>query len=433
MAPRNIGSFRWRIMALLFMATTINYMDRSVLGVLGPTLRDHVFSWTNRQYSYITISFKIAYALGLLVMGAVIDRKGTKKGYLYSIGTWSVFSLLHALVTRGMGWIGFALARFGLGFGESGNFPSCIKTIAEWFPKKERALATGIFNAGTNVGIILAAALATAIVGPEGQRWQLTFLTTAALSATWIVLWLRTYRRPEAHPRITPAELAYIRSDAAAETEEKIPWAQLLPIKETWAFAAAKLPDAVWYFYMFWGTFFLNAQFGLSLTGLALPLVVIYIVADFGSVVGGWLSSALIRKGWSINRARKTTMLICAVVIMPVVFATQTSKAWLAVALMALAAGGHQAWSANAFTLASDIFPRKATASIVGIGGMIGAAAGIAADLGLGRILDRSGHIGYLFAFLVAGSLYLVALGVIHLIMPRMTPLGDDLKPVRRA
>ncbi len=432
MALRNIGSFRWRILALLFMATTINYMDRSVLGVLGPTLRDHVFGWTNIQYSYITISFKIAYALGFLVMGAVIDRKGTKKGYLYSIGTWSVFSLLHALITRGMGWIGFALARFGLGFGESGNFPSSIKTIAEWFPKRERALATGIFNAGTNVGIILAAALATIIVGPEGQRWQFTFLTTAALSATWIVLWLRTYRRPEAHPRVVPAELAYIRCDAAPETEEKIPWAKVLPVKETWAFAAAKLPDAVWYFYMFWGTFFLNAQFGLSLTGLALPLVVIYIVADFGSVAGGWLSSALILKGWSINRARKTTMLLCAVVILPVVFATQASKVWLAVALMALAAGGHQAWSANAFTLASDIFPRKATASVVGIGGMIGAAAGIAADLGVGRILDRSGRQGYFVAFLVAGLLYPVALGAIHLIMPRMTPLGDDLKPVRR-
>jgi ACS family hexuronate transporter-like MFS transporter len=195
----------------------------------------------------------------------------------------------------------------------------------------------------------------------------------------------------------------------------------------------AKLPDAVWFFYMFWGTFFLNAQFGLSLTGLALPLVVIYVVADFGSIAGGWMSSALIRKGWTINRARKTTMLLCAVVIMPVVFATQTSRAWLAVGLMALAAGGHQAWSANAFTLASDVFPRKATASVVGIGGMIGAAAGIVADLGLGRILDQSGRKGYSFAFLVAGSLYLVALGVIHLIMPRMTPLDENLKPARHS
>jgi ACS family hexuronate transporter-like MFS transporter len=200
MTPRNIGSFRWRILALLFMATTINYMDRSVLGVLGPTLRDHVFGWTNRQYAYITISFKIAYALGLLVMGAVVDRKGAKKGYLYSIGTWSVFSLLHALVTRGMGWIGFAAVRFGLGFGESGNFPSCIKTIAEWFPKKERALATGIFNAGTNVGVILSALLVTLIVSPEGKRWQFAFLVTSVFSATWVLLWVRTYRRPEAHP-----------------------------------------------------------------------------------------------------------------------------------------------------------------------------------------------------------------------------------------
>jgi len=433
MARPNVGSYRWRILALLFMATTINYMDRSVLSVLGPTLRDHVFGWTNQQYSYIAISFKIAYALGLLVMGGFIDRIGTKKGYLFSIGTWSGFSLLHALITRGMGWIGFALARFGLGIGESGNFPSCNKAIAEWFPKKERALAAGIFNAGTNVGIILAAALATAIVGPEGQRWQLAFLTTAALSATWIVLWLRTYRLPEAHPRVAPAELAYIHSDAPAETPEKIPWARLLRVKETWAFAAAKVPDAVWFFYMFWGAFFLNAQFGLSLTGLALPLVVIYIVADFGSVAGGLMSSALIKKGWTINRARKITMLACAVIILPVVFAPQVSQPWLAVALIAVAAGGHQAWSANALTLPSDVFPRKATASVVGIGGMIGAAAGIAADLGLGRILDKSGRRGYFVAFLVAGLLYLVALAAIHLIMPRMTPLGDDLEPVSRA
>jgi ACS family hexuronate transporter-like MFS transporter len=432
MTSSKIGTYRWRILALLFMATTINYMDRSVLGVLGPTLRDHIFGWTNQQYAYINIAFKIAYAFGLLGMGAVIDRKGTKKGYLYSIGTWSVFSLLHALITRGMGWIGFAVARFGLGIGESGNFPSCIKTIGEWFPKRERALATGIFNAGTNVGVILSPIFVSLIVSPEGKGWQFAFLVTAAFSAAWIVLWLLTYRKPEVHPKVTAAELAYIQSDSAAESVRKIPWAKVLPVKETWAFAVAKLPDAVWFFYLFWGTFFQNAQFGLALKGLALPLVVIYVFADFGSVGGGWLSSSFIKRGWTVNRARKTTMLICAVVILPVVFATQTSKAWVAVGLIALAAAGHQAWSANAFTLVSDVFPKKATASVVGIGGMIGALAGIAADLGLGRVLDKSGPRAYFYAFLIAGLLYPAALLAIHLIMPRMTPLGENLELVNK-
>ena len=431
MAPSKIGAYRWRILALLFMATTINYMDRSVLGVLGPTLRDHIFGWTNQQYAYINISFKIAYAFGLLGMGGFIDRKGTKKGYLYSIGTWSVFSLLHALVTRGMGWIGFAVARFGLGIGEAGNFPSCIKTIGEWFPQRERALANGIFNAGTNVGVLLSPIFVALVVSPEGKGWQFAFLVTAAFSATWIVLWLLTYRKPDVHPKVTPAELAYIQGDSAAESARKLPWAKVLPVKETWAFAVAKLPDAVWFFYLFWGTFFLNAQFGLALKGLALPLIVIYVAADFGSVGGGWLSSSFIKRGWTVNRARKTTMLLCAAVILPVVFATQTSKAWLAVGLIALAAAGHQAWSANAFTLVSDVFPKKATASVVGIGGMIGALAGIAADLGLGRVLDKSGPGAYFYAFLIAGLIYPAALAGIHLIMPRMTPLDENLEPVK--
>ncbi len=432
MAKLKFGSYRWRILALLFMATTINYMDRSVLGVLGPTLRDHIFSWTNQQYAYINIAFKIAYALGLLTMGAFVDRLGTKKGYLYSIGIWSLFSVLHALVTKGMGWLGFAVARFGLGFGESGNFPACIKTVAEWFPKKERALATGIFNAGTNVGAILTPLIIPLIVGSQGENWQLAFLVTAVFSATWIVLWLRTYQKPEAHPKLLRAELEYIVSDSAAESLVKIPWAKVLPVKETWAFAVAKLTDAVWYFYLFWGAFFLNAQFGLQLKGLALPLIIIYVFADFGSIAGGWLSSFLIKKGWPVNRARKTTLLACAVFIMPVVLATQTPNQWVAVALIAMAAAGHQAWSANVFTLVSDVFPKKATASVVGIGGMVGGLSGLLADLGLGKVLDHSGPKGYFFAFLIAGLIYVFALLIVHLIMPRMTPLDENLKPVRR-
>lgn len=431
MTPSKIGSYRWRILALLFMATTINYMDRSILGVLGPTLRDHVFSWTDLQYAYINIAFKIAYALGLLTMGAFIDRLGTKKGYLYSIGTWSVFSLLHALVTKGMGWMGFAFARFGLGFGESGNFPACIKTVAEWFPKKERALATGIFNAGTNVGAILTPLIIPLIVSSQGEHWQRAFLVTAVFSATWVVLWLRTYQKPESHPKLSASELNHIISDSAPETLDRLPWSKVLPVKETWAFAVAKIPDAVWYFYLFWGGMFLNAQFGLQLRGLALPLVIIYVFADFGSIAGGWLSSFFIKKGWPINRARKTTLFLCAVFIMPVVMVTQTSNQWLAVALLAVAAAGHQAWSANAFTLASDVFPKKATASVVGIGGMVGALSGLLADFGLGKVLVHSRPKGYFFAFLIAGLIYMFALLIVHLIMPRMTPLDENLKPVR--
>jgi MFS transporter, ACS family, hexuronate transporter len=426
-APK-IGTYRWRILALLFMATTINYMDRSILGVLGPTLRDHVFSWTNGQYAVINVAFKVAYALGLLTMGAFVDRKGTKKGYLYSIGIWSLFSLSHALVTRGMGWIGFAAARFGLGFGESGNFPACIKTVAEWFPKRERALATGIFNAGTNVGAVLTPLLIPLFVAADGRRWQYAFFMTFFFSALWAVLWFRFYHPPETHPRLSPAERAYILSDSTPETVERLPWSRVLPVRETWAFAVAKLPDAVWWFYLFWGGFFLNAQFGLALKGLALPLIVIYLVADIGSIGGGWLSSTFIKRGWPINRARKTTLFICSMAILPVIFATRTPHKWVAVGLIAVAAAGHQAWSANAFTLVSDVFPKKATASVVGIGGMVGAAAGLFADLGLGKILDQSGRKGYFFAFLVAGLLYPICLLLIHLIMPKMTPLNEDLK-----
>ncbi len=427
-SPSRTGSFRWRILALLFMATTINYVDRSILGVLGPTLRDHVFGWTNQQYAYITIAFKIGYAAGLLAMGGIVDRIGAKAGYALSLGAWSAFSMAHALITRAMGWLGFAVVRFGLGFGEAGNFPASVKTVAEWFPRRERALATGIFNAGTNIGALLAPLVVSLVVGAGGAHWQRAFFVTSGFSALWLFLWLTTYRRPEVHPKLSPAERAYIRSDSPVETAGKLPWKSVLPVRETWAFAAAKLPDAVWYFYLFWGSFFLNARFGLELRGLALPLIVIYALADIGSVGGGWLSSALLKRGWPVNRARKTTLFICSLVILPVVFAPRANEPWLAVVLIGLAASGHQAWSANAFTLVSDVFPRKATASVVGIGGMVGALAGLLADLGLGRILDKSGPGAYSTAFLVAGLMYLVSFLIIHALMPRMTPLDENLR-----
>ncbi len=418
-----IGSFRWRILALLFMATTINYVDRSILGVLGPTLRDKVFGWTVQDYANITISFQVAYALGLLTMGGIVDRLGTKKGFTLSIVIWSIFGMLHALVTRGMGWIGFAAARFGLGFGEAGNFPSSIKTVAEWFPRKERAFASGIFNAGTNVGAILAPLFVPLIVSSDGTHWQYAFLVTAVFSAIWVILWNNTYRKPELHPKLSPAELSHILSDPPEPVTERIPWRRLLPVKETWAFAAAKTADAVWWFYLFWGGFFLNARFGLELKGLALPLIIIYLIADVGSIGGGYLSGAFIKRGWSVNKARKITLLICACLVLPVTMAPIVSNQWIAVLLIGLAAGAHQAWSANVFTLVSDVFPKKAVASVVGIGGMWGAVSGIIANLALGKVLTDAGPHGYVYAFFVAGCTYLVALGVVQLIMPKMTPV----------
>ncbi len=426
------SKYRYRILALLFMATTINYMDRSIIGVLAPTLQDHVFHWTNTEYGYINIAFMIAYAIGMLVMGGVIDKFGTKIGYTISIAIWSFFSMTHALVTRSMGWIGFAIARFGLGIGEAGNFPACIKTVAEWFPKKERALATGIFNAGTNVGATLMPLIIPLFVLNDGTHWHFAFFITFGLSIIWLILWWRTYKLPENHSKVSKKELQYILSDSEKENKERIPWKKVFPVKETWAFAVAKLTDAVWWFYLFWGGMFLHAEFGLELKGLALPLIIIYLIADAGSIFGGWLSSAFIKKGWSINKSRKTTLFICGCLILPVVFATQTDNQWISVLLIGLAAGGHQAWSANAFTLVSDVFPKKATASVTGIGGMIGAISSIIANFALGSVLDSSGKSGYFFAFLVAGSMYLICLFFIHLIMPKMTPLNDELKPIRR-
>lgn len=425
-----IGKYRWRILSLLFLATTINYVDRSIIGVLGPTLQAHVFHWTNAQYGYINVTFMIAYGIGMLLMGSIIDRIGTKKGYALSITIWSLFSLSHALVNRSMGWIGFAVARFGLGIGESGNFPACIKTVAEWFPKKERAFATGIFNAGTNVGATLAPLLIPLIVHNDGTNWQYAFCFTFILSLIWLIVWLRTYQKPEHSKKLTEPELNHILSDSVAENTDKIAWRRIIGLKETWAFALGKVTDAVWWFYLFWGGFFLHAQFGLELKGLAVPLIVIYVMADFGSIAGGWLSSSLIKKGWTVNRARKITFLICGLVILPVAFVTQTDDQWTAIVLIGLAAVGHQAWSANIFTVVSDVFPKKAVASVVGIGGLVGTLASALANFTLGRGLDSSGKSGYMVAFLIAGSLYLVILVLIHLIMPRMTPRDENLNYV---
>jgi MFS transporter, ACS family, hexuronate transporter len=496
-----IGGYRWRILALLFAATTINYMDRSVLGVLAPTLQYKVFHWTDRDYALVNIAFKSAYAIGLVTMGAVIDKIGSRAGYALSIATWSLFGMAHALVRPAFSLVGFCVARFGLGLGESGNFPSAVKTAAEWFPRRERAFATGIFNAGANIGAIMAPLVIPLFVLPDGTHWQFAFLTTGFLSMIWIVVWLRTYQPPSAHPRVTAEEFAYIHSDSPPTTGARIPWRKVLAVRETWAFSIAKTTDAAWWFYLFWGGKYLYDRFGLDIKGLALPLIIIYLVSDIGSVTGGWLSSSLIKRGWPVPRARKVTLLLCAVFILPVVLvpristrfdtdeafysrvgtaqiaagapvpaevqsslrslagrsfasakeftaaaaavlspalatryesvlvksARSDSYYWFAVLLIALAAAGHQAWSANLYTLVSDVFPKAATASVIGFGGMFGAVAGLVADWSLGQVLSTSGPGGYMFAFLLAGSVYLLCLGVIQLMMPRMIPLDDDL------
>lgn len=409
-------------------ATTINYFDRSLIGVMAPTL-EKMFEWTNSDYANIMISFKVAYAIGLLTMGGIIDRIGTKKGYTLSIVIWSIFGMLHALVRPGFSVIGFAAARFGLGIGEAGNFPAAIKTTAEWFPKKDRAFATGLFNAATSIGAIAAPFVVGWIVHENGKNWQIPFLITGVLSTIWVILWLRTYKKPEVHPNVTKEELAYIQEDSEVENEEKLPWKSVLNKRQTWAFSIAKITDAVWWFYLFWGAKFLADSFGVNIKNIALPFFIIYILADVGSVLGGYLSGAFMRKGWTVNKARKRTLLICALIILPVSFVAFTESKWVAVFLIGLAAGGHQAWSANVFTLVSDVFPKKATASVVGIGGMVGMIAGILADMVLGSVLDTAGNSGYFWAFLIAGSLYLTVLGIVHLLMPRMTPLDENLKP----
>ena len=428
---KKIGHYRYRILALVFMATTINYFDRSIVGVMAPTLQA-LFSWTNKDYAAIMVSFKIAYGIGLLFMGGIIDKLGTKIGYTISIAIWSIFGMLHAAIRPAFSLIGFIVARFGLGIGESGNFPAAIKTVAEWFPKKDRAFATGIFDASTSVGAILAPFIVGAIVTVKGHNWQIPFLFTGALSSIWIFLWIRNYKKPELHPKLSKEELAYINSDSEEETIEKIPWLKLFPRRETWAFALTTLTDGVWWFYLFWGAKFLFEQFGVDINNIGLPFLVIFIMADAGSLLGGLTSGALIKKGWSINKARKMTLLVNAIIILPVAMVPVIASKWMAVFLIGLGAAGHQSWSINSYTLVPDVFPKKATASVIGIGKMVGVAVAIIADIVLGAVLDTANNSGYFWAFMIAGFSYILILGFVHLLMPKMTPLDDNLNYIKK-
>ncbi len=424
-----MGNYRYRILGLVFFATTINYFDRSIIGVMAPTLQK-LFHWSNKDYASIIVSFKIAYGIGLLFMGNIIDRLGTRKGYTISIVVWSIFGMLHAAIRPAFSLIGFIVVRFGLGIGESGNFPAAIKTVAEWFPKKDRAFATGVFDASTSVGAILAPFIVGAIVSVDGDRWQIPFLITGLLSALWVFLWMRTYQKPEEHTKLSKGELAYINSDSEEETKEKIPWLKLLPKRETWAFSLTTITDGVWWFYLFWGAKFLAEQFGVDIKNIGPPFLVIFIMADAGSLLGGYISGALIKKGWSINKARKITMLVSAIIILPVSFVPVIAGKWMAVFLIGLAAAGHQSWSINGYTLVPDVFPKKAIASVIGIGKMIGVAVAIIADIALGSVLDTAGNSGYFWAFMIAGFSYIIILVFVQLLMPKMTPLDDNLNYV---
>ena len=406
------GYFRWVICGLLLLGTTKNYMDRQILGVLKTTLQ-HDLGWNEIDYSNLVLAFQAAYAGGMLVMGRWIDRLGTRIGYALAVVLWSLASMAHAAMRS---LFGFVVARGALGFSESAVFPASIKCVAEWFPKKERALATGIFNAGTNLGALLTPLFVPWIAWRFGWRWA--FAVTGALGFVWLAFWLRWYRKPEDHPRCSPAELSYIRSDAP-EAQAAVKWAELLTHRQTWAFAIAKfLTDPIWWFYLFWVPDFLQRRHGLQLIQIGLPIVVIYALSDVGSVAGGWMSSALLKRGASLNAARKAALLVCGLSVVPIVFASQAVNLWTAVLLISLAAAGHQGFSANLFTLSSDMFPSRGVASVVGIGGMAGAVGGMLLAKAVGYILQWTGS--YKIPFLMAGSVYLLALAFIHLLAPKL-------------
>ena len=408
------GRFRWVICGMLLLGVTKNYMDRQLLGVLkGPLQRE--FGWSEIDYGNLVFAFQAAYALGMIFVGRMIDRLGTRLGYAVAMVFWSFASMGHAIANS---LESFLVARSALGFGEAGVFPASIKCVAEWFPKRERALATGIFNAGTNIGAMTTPLIVPLIAVRLGWRWA--FVLMGALGFAWLIPWLLLYRRPEDHPSCTTSELQYIQSDHAGPGAE-IRWINLLPFRQTWAFAAGKfLIDPIWWFYLFWIPDYLQREHGLHLTQIGVPILVIYAISDAGSVAGGWLSSRLIHRGLSVNAARKWTMFVCAMCVVPIAVVFRISGLWAATLLIGLAAAGHQGFSANLFTLTSDLFPSRAVGSVVGIGGMAGAVGGMLIAETVGHVLQWTGS--YMIPFLIAASAYLVALALIQLLSPQLVP-----------
>ncbi len=417
-----IGKYRWTVVALLFFATTINYLDRQVIGLLKPTLEAQ-FNWTEIDYSNIVMAFTAAYALGLLVFGRFIDTIGTKMGYIISIIVWSVAAMAHAAARS---TFGFGAARAALGIGESGNFPAAIKAVAEWFPKKERALATGIFNSGANIGAVVAPIMVPWILGAYG--WQEAFIITGAIGFIWLIFWWIFYEIPEKQRRLSQPELEYIQSDDESSDAhgEKVKWGKLFGVRQTWAFFFGKfLTDPIWWFFLFWLPSYFSTTFEIDLKKPSLELAVIYTMTTIGSIGGGYLSGYFIKKGWPVFRARKIAMLIFALCVVPIMTAQFATNVWVAVALISLAAAAHQAWSANIFTTASDMFPKKAVSSVVGIGGMAGSIGGVLFPFFVGNLLEiykTAGNIsaGYNIIFLICGCAYLVAWLVMHFFAPKM-------------
>jgi MFS transporter, ACS family, aldohexuronate transporter len=417
-AAERVGRFRWVIVALLFSATALNYVDRQIIGILQPTLA-HQFHWTQGDYANIVFWFEVAYAVGYLIFGKLIDRIGARAGYALAVGIWTVAHVAHAWASS---LTDFMVARFAIGLGESGNFPAGLKAVAEWFPKRERALATGIFNAGTNIGAIVTPLIVPVITLTLG--WRAAFLITGSFTLVWLVVWLAVYRPPRQHPRVGAAEMALIESDPP-DPVVSIPWRKVLRVRETWAFAIAKfLTDPVWWMWLFWLPDFLVKRHHLDLRTFGPPIVAVYVVSDVGSIAGGWMSSRLLRAGFSLNAARKYTMLLCAVLVLPVFAAASVDSLWEAVAIVALAAAAHQGFSCNLFTLPSDVFPRRAVGTLVGIGGTAGAIGGMLLAKYAGWVLDRLGTFKPLFAY--AGCAYLLALLVVHLLSPRLAPARVD-------
>jgi ACS family hexuronate transporter-like MFS transporter len=427
-----IGRYRWRICAVLFMATTINYIDRNVfsftmldttfqhqmLGIpLSQTLTDKDMAAFREKMSFLDAIFKYCYAFGFLLAGYMIDKIGVRRGYTVSIGGWSLAAVLHGLVSSVPG---MAMARGLLGVGEAGNFPAAIKTVSEWFPRKERSFATGVFNAGSNVGIIITALCVPFIIAHFG--WRASFIVTGAIGVFVLFLWLAVYRTPEEHPKLSAAELAFIRQDGPPDTVHTVKWRELMKYRATWAFAIPKfMTDAIWWFYLTWLPTFFNSNPAfdtkLNLKEIGIPFLVIYLISDGGSVFFGWLATKFIGMGWSVNKARKVTMLICALCVVPIVFASMTSSINLAIGLIALATAAHQGWSANLFTTVSDQFPRRAVGSVVGIGGLMGGLGGALLAGNVGAIINTG---GYVPLFIIAASAYILALLVMQLLAPRL-------------
>src|SRR3984957_19195771 len=421
-----MGRYRWVVVSLLFFATTINYLDRQGIGLLKDNLAKD-FSWSEKDYSRIVMAFSTAYAIALMLFGRLIDKIGTRLGYAISIIIWSVAAMFHALAT---GTIGFGIARTALGLGEAGNFPAAIKSVAEWFPKKDRALATGVFNSGTNIAAIAGPPMIAWIFSSYG--WKQAFLWTGSLGFIWLIFWFWLYEIPSKQKRLTAEEFAYINSDTdetVADTGQKAGWFKLFRLRQTWAIVLGKfLTDPVWWFYLFWIPSYFNTTYHLNLTRSAIHVSTVYVVASFGSILGGYLSGWLIKRGLAVYKARKISMFFFACCVVPIFFVRYTTSIWPAVWLISLAAAAHQAWSANIYTIGSDIFPKNILSSVIGIAGMAGSAGGILFPFAIGIILDHFKLLGligtgYNIIFGICAVAYLLAWIVMQVLSPKMESL----------